>query len=68
MLQGRVSDGNAYALGGISGHAGLFSTMPDLHRFMHRYMFAPQDPHDLFALNRTTSEPRAGGGGEAMRR
>eukprot|EP01050_Picozoa_sp_SAG11_P007268 SAG11_NODE_599_length_8269_cov_3.455080_3_plen_219_part_00 len=30
VMQGQVSDGNAYALGGIAGHAGLFSTAADL--------------------------------------
>lgn len=30
---GTVNDENAYAMGGISGHAGLFSTAPDLARF-----------------------------------
>jgi len=30
-MQGQVSDGNAFALGGISGHAGLFSPAHDLH-------------------------------------
>lgn len=34
VLQGRVNDGNAYMLGGISGHAGLFATGPDLAKFM----------------------------------
>ncbi|HET7321230.1 MAG TPA: serine hydrolase, partial [Longimicrobiaceae bacterium] len=33
LLQGVVHDGNAYALGGVSGHAGLFSTAPDLAVF-----------------------------------
>jgi CubicO group peptidase (beta-lactamase class C family) len=28
-----VHDGNAYALGGVSGHAGLFSTAHDLGKF-----------------------------------
>ncbi|MGW4406348.1 serine hydrolase domain-containing protein [Nonomuraea sp. NPDC004702] len=31
---GRVADGNAYhAFGGVAGHAGLFSTVPDLLRY-----------------------------------
>ncbi|MGW2160258.1 serine hydrolase domain-containing protein [Nonomuraea sp. NPDC001699] len=31
---GQVADGNAYhAFGGVSGHAGLFSTVPDLLRY-----------------------------------
>ena len=33
--QGRVDDGNAYALGGISGHAGLFSNVDDMRILMH---------------------------------
>jgi CubicO group peptidase (beta-lactamase class C family) len=32
-LKGEVHDGDAYALGGIAGHAGLFSTASDLARF-----------------------------------
>lgn len=30
---GEVNDENAFAMGGISGHAGLFSTAPDLVKF-----------------------------------
>jgi CubicO group peptidase (beta-lactamase class C family) len=32
-LQGVVHDGNAFRLGGVTGHAGLFSTAPDLAVF-----------------------------------
>jgi serine-type D-Ala-D-Ala carboxypeptidase len=32
-LKGNVHDGDAYALGGVAGHAGLFSTASDLARF-----------------------------------
>ncbi|MES2220075.1 MAG: serine hydrolase domain-containing protein [Acidobacteriota bacterium] len=32
MLQGEVHDGNCWRLGGISGHAGVFSSVPDLLR------------------------------------
>ena len=35
LLVGEVQDGNAYALGGVSGNAGLFSTVKDLARFCH---------------------------------
>ena len=31
---GQVHDENAYAVGGVAGHAGLFSTAPDLARFV----------------------------------
>jgi CubicO group peptidase (beta-lactamase class C family) len=33
LLRGEVHDENAYALGGVAPHAGLFSTAPDLARF-----------------------------------
>ena len=33
VLRGEVHDENAYALGGVAPHAGLFSTAPDLARF-----------------------------------
>lgn len=33
-VQGRVHDENAAVLGGVSGHAGLFSTASDLTKFM----------------------------------
>jgi serine-type D-Ala-D-Ala carboxypeptidase len=33
MLQGVVHDANAFRLGGLAGHAGLFSTAPDVLRF-----------------------------------
>ncbi len=37
-LRGEVHDENAYALGGVSGHAGLFSTGPDLARLARAYL------------------------------
>jgi len=33
VVHGEVHDPNAYALGGVAGHAGLFSTAADLHAF-----------------------------------
>jgi CubicO group peptidase (beta-lactamase class C family) len=33
LLHGEVHDDNAYAMGGVAGHAGLFGTAPDLARF-----------------------------------
>ncbi len=33
LLQGIVHDGNAWAMGGVAGHAGLFSTARDLATF-----------------------------------
>jgi beta-glucosidase-like glycosyl hydrolase/CubicO group peptidase (beta-lactamase class C family) len=33
LVQGEVHDENAYVIGGVSGHAGVFSTAPDLAAF-----------------------------------
>jgi CubicO group peptidase (beta-lactamase class C family) len=35
IIQGEVQDENAFVLGGVAGHAGLFSTAEDLSRFAH---------------------------------
>lgn len=51
VMQGQVHDENSYALGGIAGHAGVFSTAPDLFILMNRLMFA-QENDDY--LNKTT--------------
>ena len=37
-LRGEVHDENAHALGGVSGHAGLFGTGHDLARFARMYL------------------------------
>ena len=34
ILRGEVHDDNAHAMGGVAGHAGVFSSAPDLHRFI----------------------------------
>jgi len=55
-VQGVVSDENSYALGGVSGHAGVFSTVGDLAKLAMAYLNAPGDGDggaSLF-LNRTT--------------
>ena len=36
ILCGQVHDDNAYAMGGVSGHAGLFSSARDVHAFLVR--------------------------------
>jgi CubicO group peptidase (beta-lactamase class C family) len=35
VIQGEVQDENAFVLGGVAGHAGLFSTAEDIARFAH---------------------------------
>jgi CubicO group peptidase (beta-lactamase class C family) len=34
VLQGEVHDDNAYAIGGVAGHSGLFGTAQDIHRLL----------------------------------
>jgi serine-type D-Ala-D-Ala carboxypeptidase len=36
ILCGEVHDDNAYAMGGVAGHAGLFSSARDIHRLLTR--------------------------------
>jgi len=36
ILCGEVDDDNAYAMGGVAGHAGLFSSARDIHRYLSR--------------------------------
>lgn len=38
VICGQVHDGKAYLLGGVSGHAGLFSTLEDLTNFVQMYL------------------------------
>lgn len=38
QMRGEVHDENAYALGGVAGHAGLFSSGRDLARFARMYL------------------------------
>lgn len=47
-LQGDVHDEKAYAMGGISGHAGLFSTAQDIARFIQAIL------NDRFVLKSET--------------
>jgi CubicO group peptidase (beta-lactamase class C family) len=59
IIQGEVQDENASVMGGVSGHAGLFSTVEDLARFAHamlnggRPILRP-DTVDLFTRRETT--------------
>jgi hypothetical protein len=50
VMQGAVSDANAYASGGISGHAGIFSTLGDVLNFTSVWQYGSSG-----LLNRTTT-------------
>jgi CubicO group peptidase (beta-lactamase class C family) len=56
LIWGDVHDGNARALGGVSGHAGLFAPLGDLVRFV-RLLLSPQrhpvlTPASIAAMSR----------------
>ncbi|MFQ5513271.1 MAG: serine hydrolase domain-containing protein [Myxococcota bacterium] len=48
VLWGEVHDGNTWAMGGIAGHAGLFSTGPDVLRFAEEMLRAERGESRLF--------------------
>jgi CubicO group peptidase (beta-lactamase class C family) len=40
VVRGEVQDENAWAMGGVAGHAGLFATAEDIHRLTLEYVLA----------------------------
>lgn len=50
MLWGECHDMNAWSQGGVSGNAGLFSTVPDLHRLALEYLGRGSGLFDTEAL------------------
>jgi CubicO group peptidase (beta-lactamase class C family) len=65
LVWGEVHDGNAFALGGVSGHAGLFGTVGDLGRFAAALLEPDHHPvlsRDTIAL---ITSRQAGEGAEA---
>jgi CubicO group peptidase (beta-lactamase class C family) len=55
-IQGEVQDENACLLGGAAGHAGLFSTAPDLLRFSREILAAATNAADAHLFNAATVE------------
>ena len=55
VLQGEVSDGNAFSSGGISGHAGVFASVTQLHSLIHQLLFATSSTTRL-GVNGTTAK------------
>jgi serine-type D-Ala-D-Ala carboxypeptidase len=53
LVWGDVHDGNAWALGGVAGHAGLFAPTNDLIRFVQSLLGAP-GPRLLSAATRSS--------------
>jgi beta-N-acetylhexosaminidase len=56
LIQGEVHDENAYAIGGVSGHAGVFSTSPDLAAFCQMYLNGGVYAHHRIVQRATIEE------------
>lgn len=63
VIWGEVHDGNAHFLGGVAGHAGLFSTSREVFRiacqFLHGSELIPSDTLRLFTENFTQGHDTA---------
>jgi CubicO group peptidase (beta-lactamase class C family) len=73
FISGFVSDENAYALGGVSGHAGYFATLAHVEAIARIWLLAPDSaseaPSSSVPLNRSTVQTFATlGGGNASSR
>ncbi|HEY2461260.1 MAG TPA: glycoside hydrolase family 3 N-terminal domain-containing protein [Candidatus Acidoferrum sp.] len=70
LVQGEVHDENAFAMGGISGHAGLFSTAGDLAAFCQMLLNGGTYAHRRILRRATvtqfTSVQEIGGGGRTL--
>lgn len=51
MLCGEVHDDNAWAMGGIAGHSGLFTNAEDLHRFASELLAAHRGESAFLSRN-----------------
>ncbi len=56
LVQGEVHDENAYAIGGVSGHAGVFSTSPDLAAFCQMLLNGGVYAHNRILKRSTIAE------------
>jgi CubicO group peptidase (beta-lactamase class C family) len=62
IIQGEVQDENASVLGGVAGHAGVFSSAEDLARFAHAMLgggFPILRPETIALFTRRETEPAA---------
>jgi CubicO group peptidase (beta-lactamase class C family) len=48
LIRGEVQDENAYAMGGVAGHAGLFSTAIEVHRLVAAFVRSFDSDGGLF--------------------
>src|SRR5437879_9307809 len=56
LVQGEVHDENAFAIGGVSGHAGVFSTAPDLAAFCQMLLNGGVYAHQRILRRATISQ------------
>lgn len=56
IVQGEVQDENAYVLGGVAAHAGLFSTAEDIAKFAHAMLQCGADT-PVSAVPKSESRP-----------
>jgi len=56
LVQGEVHDENAFAIGGVSGHAGVFSTSPDLAAFCQMLLNGGAYAHQRVLKRATIAE------------
>lgn len=68
-IQGEVQDENAWVLGGVAGHAGLFSNVPDLLRFAAAILASADGMPSLFdwtTVNRFSRRQQPAGNSSAL--
>ncbi|MGQ9881617.1 MAG: serine hydrolase domain-containing protein [Armatimonadota bacterium] len=65
-LCGQVHDANAWAMGGVSGHAGLFSTANDLSRFCQILLRGGEDVFGRMTVEQMFRNQIAGIGGQSF--
>lgn len=65
LVHGEVHDENAFSMGGVSGHAGLFSTAPDLVKFA-QLMLRPHGIVDSATVAMFTAVQRPGFSSRAL--
>ena len=56
LVQGEVHDENAFSIGGVSGHAGVFSTSPDLAAFCQMLLNGGVYAHNRILKRATIAE------------
>ncbi len=59
-IAGEVNDDNAYALGGVAGHAGLFSTVDDLDVFLKHIRALKSKPEIALGWDTPTMPSQSG--------